>query len=167
VQRYGESLAARRELGNKQGIAAALMHLGYVARVRGEYMQALTVYEESLALLQSVGDRIGVAQCLEGMAYTVCAQGQARRAARLLGVVAALREIVGAPRSPGPTHQRDLSTAQMALGDRGYAEGWAAGRELSLDETISYALSPVPACVADPRNIASATSAYSSDHATV
>ena len=73
---YGESLAIRREVGNKQGIAAALTHLGYVARARGEYEQALAVYEESLAILQGVGDRIGIAQCLEGVAYTVCAQGQ-------------------------------------------------------------------------------------------
>jgi predicted ATPase/transcriptional regulator with XRE-family HTH domain len=143
VQLYGESLAARRELGNKQGIAAALAHLGYVARARGEYEQALAVYEESLALLYGLGDRVGIAQCLEGMAYTVCAQGQAGRAARLLGAAAALRDIVGAPlpHRERAMHNRDVATTLTALGDRGYAEGWAAGRGLPLDETISYALS--------------------------
>jgi predicted ATPase len=148
VQLYAESMAARRELGNKQGIAAALTHLGYVARARGEYVQALAVYEESLALLYGVGDKIGIAQCLEGIAYTVCAQGQAGRAARLLGAAAALRDTVGAPLPPmeRPLHNRDVTTARTALGDSGYAEGWAAGRRLPLDQTISYALSSlVPA----------------------
>jgi tetratricopeptide (TPR) repeat protein len=142
VQLYGESLSARRELGNKQGIAAALTHLGYLARVRGDYEQALAVYEESLALLQSVGDKVGIAQCLEGMAYTICVQGEAARAARLLGAAAALRATVGIPLLAGEraAHQRDVITQQMALGDHGYAEGWAAGRDLSLDETVSYAL---------------------------
>jgi hypothetical protein len=148
VRLYGESLAARRALGHKQGIAAALTHLGYVARVRGEHAQALAVYEESLTLLHGVGDKVGIAQCLEGMAYTVCAQGQAGRAARLLGAAAALRDTVGAPLPPGdrPLHNRDVATARAALGDHGYAQGWAAGRSLPLDETISYALSAsVPA----------------------
>jgi predicted ATPase len=144
MQLFGESLAARRELGNKQGIAATLVHLGYVARSRGEYAQALAVYEESLTLLQGVGDKVGIAQCLEGMAYTFCAQGQAARAVRLLGAAAALRDTVGAPLPPGerPRHLRDRTTVQSALGDRGYADGWSAGRRLSLDQIIAYALAP-------------------------
>ena len=50
-----ESLAIRRELGDKLGIAVTLNTLGEVARAEGDYAKARSLYEESTALAREIG----------------------------------------------------------------------------------------------------------------
>jgi hypothetical protein len=50
------------------GIAYRLLHLGGVARVRGDGARAQVLVEQSLALYQSTGDRSDVAYALGALA---------------------------------------------------------------------------------------------------
>ena len=58
---FAESLAIRRELGEKGSIAAALNDLGWVASHRNDFTTARTLSEEGLALWRELGDKAGIA----------------------------------------------------------------------------------------------------------
>ncbi|HMQ34899.1 MAG TPA: tetratricopeptide repeat protein, partial [Chloroflexaceae bacterium] len=60
---YEQSLAIRRELGDRPGEAAMLNNLGLVAMFSEEYATAGRLFREALALLRQIGDRwaMGVA----------------------------------------------------------------------------------------------------------
>jgi hypothetical protein len=62
---------------------------------RGEVAQALTLGREGLALVRDVGDLRFCAAALDLLAGTAGMAGQGRRAARLLGAVAAVRTVLG------------------------------------------------------------------------
>ncbi len=69
---YEQSLALRRELGDKRGEAESLRSLGILASHEGDYSTARSLYEESLALMKELGDKRGVAESLNslgGVAY--------------------------------------------------------------------------------------------------
>ncbi len=59
-----DSLALRKELGDRSGIAEALGNLGSVAGSQGDYAAARTYYQDSLALRKELGDRSGIASTL-------------------------------------------------------------------------------------------------------
>ena len=62
-----ESLAIRREIGDRLGIAHSLSNLGLVANEEGDYGGARVLYEESLAIRREIGDRLGIAHSLSNL----------------------------------------------------------------------------------------------------
>src|SRR5262249_7586492 len=52
---YEESLAIRRALGDRLGVADSLRNLGSVASDQGDYAAARSLYEESLAIRRELG----------------------------------------------------------------------------------------------------------------
>ena len=99
---YEESLAIRREFGDKRGIAAASTARLDGAR-SGRVQQAATVLRQSIALHHEVRNMFGIAICLEGLAGIAVDLEQPERALRLLAAVEALCEAIGAPLMPGRT----------------------------------------------------------------
>jgi predicted ATPase len=95
---YEESLAIRRELGDKLGIAASLGNLGVMAYEQGDYGAARTLYEEGLAIRRELGDKLGIAASLGN-----------------LGVVAFYQGDYGAAR----TLDEESLAIQRELGDKG------------------------------------------------
>src|SRR5262249_44604706 len=75
-----QSLTAWRELGDREGIAQALSHLGAYVREQGDYDRAQTLLEEGLALYRDLGDRQGTAATLIRLGQGVQAQGDVERA---------------------------------------------------------------------------------------
>jgi predicted ATPase/class 3 adenylate cyclase/Tfp pilus assembly protein PilF len=144
---FEESLTLQRELGNKNGIAHSLFALGTVAYRQGDDAGARALLEESLELFHRVADLAHLALTLAMLARLASvggAEGQLERAARLLGAVEALCEIVGMPlpwvRSD---YERGVGSAQMdeAAFAAAFAAAWAAGRAMSLEQAIAEALS--------------------------
>jgi non-specific serine/threonine protein kinase len=72
---HEESLAIRRELGDRFGIATSLNSLGNVSLSQGEYLVARTLYEESLAIRRELGDRFGIATSLNNLGNAAINQG--------------------------------------------------------------------------------------------
>lgn len=68
--------------------------------------------------------------------------GEWERAARLCGVAAALREVIGVPPLPNwrEEWERELGAARAALGEAAFAAVWTEGQALPLDTAIEYAL---------------------------
>ena len=70
-----ESLAIKRELGDKQGIAASLNNLATLALSQGDFAAAGPFYAESLEIERELGNRQGITATLIGLANVALEQG--------------------------------------------------------------------------------------------
>jgi predicted ATPase/DNA-binding SARP family transcriptional activator len=64
---FTESLALRRELGDKSGVATLLTHFGMTVLRQGDYPAARNLIEESLNVFRQIGDKPGIAVALGGL----------------------------------------------------------------------------------------------------
>jgi hypothetical protein len=113
-----------------------------VVAAQGDPGHAAALQRESLADWQTLGDAVGVSHSLDALAQVAAAGGQARRAARLFGAAAALRERtggVGWPPWPDGRTQAEAA-ARAALGDTAFVAAWASGQALTLEEAAAEAL---------------------------
>ncbi|MFL2967868.1 MAG: tetratricopeptide repeat protein, partial [Candidatus Poseidoniaceae archaeon] len=65
---YRESLAIKREIGNRSGEVTSLNNLGDIATKRGDLAEAERLHRESLAISREIGDRQGEAIALGNLA---------------------------------------------------------------------------------------------------
>jgi non-specific serine/threonine protein kinase len=72
---HEESLAIRRELSDRSGIASSLNNLANVFTLQGDYSSARTLYEESLGIRRQLGDRSGIAVTLDNLGAVAHFQG--------------------------------------------------------------------------------------------
>jgi predicted ATPase/DNA-binding XRE family transcriptional regulator len=146
-----ESLSLFTLLDDERGIAAARGTLGALYLRRDDLAQANALLSDSLRIRHHIGDRGGIAWCLEWLAEAALLDGTrpggAIRAARLLGAAVALRVAVDTPIDPVdlPDHERVVASVQTQLSDPAFVAAWEAGRALSLDAAVAYALNNTPA----------------------
>ena len=112
---HEEQLALCQDLGDRRGIANALLDLGEAARAQGDYERARALYEEALALHRDVGETLGIAFALNNLGEVARAQGDYGRATELLGQGLALYRDVG--------HTNAVANALTNLGDVAQAQG--------------------------------------------
>jgi tetratricopeptide (TPR) repeat protein len=141
-QHRQESLAVWRELGVPLGVIHSLGALGHLARDQGEFEDARAFYTESLQLRWELGDRYTLVQALEDFAELAAREGEWTRMTRLFGAAEALRMGVGKPLRPRERSEYDryLSGAQEVLGEAAMAAEQTAGRSMSLEEAVAFAL---------------------------
>jgi DNA-binding CsgD family transcriptional regulator len=136
-----ESLAIRRQLGDKGGSAHTLAILGAIALEQGQYPHALAHYQESLALRQQTGEQDGIATALEGVAGVAAVQGQSISAAQLFAAAEALRTAINVPPAPADRARRDrgIATARTQVDAAAFEDAWQQGRAMRLQESIAAA----------------------------
>jgi predicted ATPase/DNA-binding CsgD family transcriptional regulator len=137
-----EALTLSRRAGELQAEVNTLCTLGQLARQGGDLATAFALQRQGLALAWERADPRCVADTLEYLVNVVGAAGNGEQAARLLGAATALREAIGAP---GPSVERAMTEqavaeARRALGEEAWAEAFAAGRAMTLEEAIAEAL---------------------------
>jgi predicted ATPase/class 3 adenylate cyclase/Tfp pilus assembly protein PilF len=141
---YEESLALRRELGDKLGIAASLNNLALVAQQQGDYDTARSLLEESLALRRELGDKLGIALSLGNLGNVAQQQGDYDTARSLdeesLALLRELGDKLGIASSLGNLGnvaqlQGDYDTARAM-----YEESLALRRELGAKWGIAISL---------------------------
>jgi predicted ATPase/Tfp pilus assembly protein PilF len=71
-----ESLAIRRAIGDRRGIAASLRNLGLVSLHQGDYGAARSLHEESLAMNRELGNRWGIAASLRDLGSVAHTEGE-------------------------------------------------------------------------------------------
>src|SRR5207253_8455743 len=127
--RYEQSLALYRKLGDERGIAITLNNMGDVASAVGNHEAARQQYQEALTLFQSLGDRRCIAYSLEGLAGVALTGGNAERAAWLFGAAAVLRESIGAPLPIAEKAERDrqVAEARASVPPETFEAAWGAG----------------------------------------
>ncbi|HZO32890.1 MAG TPA: tetratricopeptide repeat protein [Chloroflexota bacterium] len=142
VALFGESLALAREQGDTWQTAYVLHSLGHLAWDGGSDARATALLGESLALSRGLQDRRGISSCLGSLALVAGRQRRFGRAAHLFGAAAGLREAVGVHRRAWLRRddEQGVAAARAALGEAAFAAEYAAGRAMSLDEAIGYAL---------------------------
>jgi len=145
-----ESLMLFETMRDQAGIVEVRNNLAGLALAQGDGERALTLYQESLGLAGARGSARSVAECLEGVA---AAQARAApvRAARLWGAAEALRAALGTALPPvdraGYEHAVAAACAALAAdspeGTRTFADAWAAGQTLSIEQAIVEARHPL------------------------
>jgi tetratricopeptide (TPR) repeat protein len=137
-----DSLGLRRQLANKWGVAVSLGTLGAIAMRQGDLPRALARLGESLELRREISDMGGSAWCLERWAEVTTAQQRPEKAARLLGAAAALRANIGSVIDPadGPDYERTSADLRDQLGQERFAAAWDAGRAMTMEQAVSFAL---------------------------
>ena len=140
--RYSEALALLRREGLGGTVPSLLHNLGYLSLHRGDTGSARHLFRESLALFRNQGDRRGIADCITGLACVLVSMGQRVRAAQLLGLAEALRELAGATIWPANAadYERSLTVLRSQPDQAGLNEAWATGRALPADRTIAELL---------------------------
>ncbi len=139
---YEEGLALFQEIGADWDTADALSCLGQLSQDQGDQARAEEFFRESLARWRAMGTLQwkGVANCLEGLAGVCVADHQFAVAVHLFGAADALREILeGSPRAHSSAEDRHAAL-RVQLGEAAFAAAWAAGRALSVEEAVDYAL---------------------------
>jgi ATP/maltotriose-dependent transcriptional regulator MalT len=137
-----ESVTLGRAVGDMRYTAMALALLGSAALLQGDVRQAGTVLIESLVFLRQIHDRLFMLYCLSGLGGVAAAQSEPERAARLFGAVTALRDVLGVPALRGEyaLQERMVAAARSQLDEATWAAAWAAGRAMTLEQAIAYAL---------------------------
>ena len=142
---YEESLAIRRELGDRLAVSGSLNNLGILAEDQGDYARARTLYEESLAIRRELGNRGTIAASLNNLGTVALEQGDYASARTLL------EEALAIWRELGNTHGTAMAInnlGDVALGQGKYVsartlyeESLAIRRELGDKEGIETSLS--------------------------
>jgi tetratricopeptide (TPR) repeat protein len=90
-----ESLAIRRDLGDRFGIALSLSNLGHVALDQGDFPAARALLEEGLAIRRDLGDRFSIATSLSNLGLVALHESDYAGARALLGESLAIRRELG------------------------------------------------------------------------
>jgi len=139
---YEASLGLRREVGDRRGLAVSLGNLGHVALHEGDSRRAMMFFSEALDLARELMYKLAIAEYLAGLGGVAIAEGQATRAARLLGAAEALLRVLDAPLSPPDLaeYEQSKTATRAVLADSAFAEAWAEGQAMSLEQAIEYGL---------------------------
>jgi predicted ATPase/class 3 adenylate cyclase len=147
-----ESLAIRRELGDRRGIAGSLGNLGNVAKDQSDFASARALLEECLAIQRELGGRWGIGRSLNNLAVIVYEQGDFASARSLyeesLAILRELGDRSGIAVALGNLgsvrfEQRDYPAARAL-----YEESLAIRRELGDRFGIAVALEELATLVA-------------------
>ena len=74
--RHEESLAIKRKLGNRAGVASTLLSLANVVHAQGDPATAKALQLEGLAIARELGHRSIIANCVTNRAEVACDQGE-------------------------------------------------------------------------------------------
>jgi non-specific serine/threonine protein kinase len=155
---WEESIAVRRQIGDQGGVAHVLALLAGVAVRQGAYARARGLYQESLALRQQTGDQEGIAPILEGVTALSVALGHLLPAVQLAAAADVVRADIGMPLSTHEraAHDRTLAALHARLNEAAFAQAWAEGQRLSLDQVMTI-VEALHVREADPTLAASST----------
>ena len=143
LDRMTESRSLFEKVGDKQGTARAVMNQGSVNRDLGRLEAAVDYLVDSLVIWRELGDRWDATDCLEDLASTLLLQGRLESAATVYASAAALRDEIGAKRSPfeNKVHEERLETLRQGLSETEFGAAWQAGSAMELKEAVDYAVS--------------------------
>jgi predicted ATPase/DNA-binding XRE family transcriptional regulator len=137
-----EAVGLFRRRGDRFGLTSALGAMLQVGRRQGDHVRVAAAAHEDLVLNHQHGNRSGVCKDLEYLAWVARAGGDPARAARLLGAFQALRDELNWVPSPTQRAEYDaeVRAVREALGADELQAAWTAGRVMTTDQAIRFAL---------------------------
>jgi ATP/maltotriose-dependent transcriptional regulator MalT len=140
---FEQSLAILRSLDDVWGTLGSLSGLALVALDEQDNKSARRLLNENLELLRKSGHHYRAANSLEIAARLAAAQDRDRRAARLYGAASVVRRSMSIGTfecEVWPDPAPDIARLRSALGEPAFAETWAQGKAMTLDQSLAYAL---------------------------
>jgi tetratricopeptide (TPR) repeat protein len=137
-----EAVNLFRELGVKQGLAVSLGNLGELASHAGDPERAQHLYREALNLQQELGAKGDILSILLIFAAFALQSKKPARAVRLYAAAQELRRAIDMAFSLAQTaeHEANLALARTLLAPSAFAQAWADGSAMTMEETVNYAL---------------------------
>ena len=137
----GEASELQRAVGDTWGLSNALAYLGLLAAERGEHARAAALHRESIGLRWESRTWEDIAGSLADVAMLAAVTGRLEQAARLFGAAAALVEQLGRviKLPERAVYERVRLGVFALLGQQAFAEAWAAGQKLPLEEAVAEA----------------------------
>ena len=124
-----------------KGDQARLLHtFGYIAQHKGDLNGARSLFLESLNDFRKLGNHRGIAECLAGLAGLGAIQGKHEWATPLLSSAESQLKAIGGAWWPADRVEIERARERLraALDDR-FAELWAQGQSMGVEEAIAYA----------------------------
>jgi predicted ATPase len=137
-----ESLALFREAGNRLGIAFVYENLSDSTLACGDVTAAAAYLQKSLRLFRELGYRYGEILCIAGAAAVSATYGQHVQAAQLGGACENQLEALQStlPADVQVNYDKAVLAAHAQLDDPNFEAAWAAGRSMTWEQAIAYAL---------------------------
>ena len=141
-----ETIALSEKLGEKAVRAYAMHFLSIAALRAGRLDEAVRLARIGLEIRQELGDVTGIAHLAEVLAFAAGAERDHVRATTLLGGADGIwLAASGKEYQPLlPDQESAKAAARAALGEVTYRETFEAGRAMSREEVIAYALGAAP-----------------------
>ena len=142
---YRENLALNRELGRLHVVSLELGNLGALEVLEGNLREAVPLLRESLEIAYKRGDRYLAPYELVWLGRVALAEGKPVRGATLFAAARAQFDATGLAMDPdeGPEYEKGLAAIRAALDETAFSAAWAAGKKMSLDEAVAFALGRV------------------------
>ena len=142
--RFAAEALAAAHVGGGDWIGMASQLSGEVELECGNVAQAGALLRIAIEFHLRQSERLLIAECLEELATVAAGLGDAVRGATLLGAADTLRTSIDAP-VPTPRrehHDRTIAAIGARMSGDAYAAAVAAGRGLTLDAVVRFALEP-------------------------
>jgi len=138
-----------KQRGNKPGIVgstAVSRMLGYSLLNSGRFNEAVGQFHASLVGNLALGDLLAIAACFAAWAAYAMSQEDFHAAAHLFGMSQAIEEAKHTPfvTTDNRQVQRNLFVLRQLLDPAELAANWAAGRTMTLEQAVDFALSLRP-----------------------
>jgi tetratricopeptide (TPR) repeat protein len=141
-----EGLAIARAANNENRVAILHARFGNFELNQNAPHAARSHFRESIQLALRYGHLVMIAFCLSGLAKisgTYSEEGEAKqKAVRLLSASDALGTAMSHPLAHvrHPEFQRFLDSVRAALDEATFAQAWAEGQTMTMEEAVAYAL---------------------------
>ncbi len=135
-----EALTKGRESGDAAGMIQLLVGAAQVSIEQDRLAETRDWLRDAAEKAALLDYPEGIVELLVGYARLAGVSADASLAALLLGAADALRDTIDLTRiTHHELERRALADARITLGNRGFEEAWAAGRQLSPSEALSRA----------------------------
>lgn len=145
--RFAESRRRFAEYKDRFFATATQSMLAHLDRQEGKLDVALAAYHETILKWKELGSRPAVAHELECMGFIAGARENPKMAARLLGAAEALRDWIHTPMAEyeRDEHAREVAALRDQMDELSFAQAWAEGRAMTMEDAIQFALAGMPA----------------------
>ena len=140
-----EAIEISRKMGSQAKTAYILPALGIIACYQENYRKARSLYAESLQLLLPLAEPVDIADCIISIGRFLAAQGSFEKFTRLLGAAEGAVPDINQRMFLlfRIETEKFIMSARATLGDGAYTATYEAGKQMSLDEAVAYALKMV------------------------
>lgn len=138
------SLSIFRETGDKWIIGLVTWSLAKACISERDFDAARRYLGESIALSRELGNKWSIPYALESIADICIAEGCGPKAVRLYGAASTQREALGLALPPVEklSYEKALARLHELVPEKRFQEEWEAGRTLTAQAAINYALEP-------------------------